>query len=90
MSKMLVLGVVISSLLPTYALGFSSHPDKHKSGSKKIEKLQHETYHIDKPDTEKETANVPEISASSAGLAIALVGGIVLVYKERRRRSAKM
>ncbi len=56
----------------------ASYAKMHAHGHIKFHKYHHGYGH-------KPTSKVPEIDAASGGIALALVGGIFLIARERRR-----
>jgi len=79
------------SLVPTYALSFSSHPNKVKAKHVEYSRTgstdenrdhQHDANCNHQGDT---TTVVPEINAAGTAIALALICGLVLVARERRK-----
>lgn len=91
---------MIFSLIPMYAIGggeggsgkhFSHHSDRHfpHRFDKEFEWSRGKSrFYGGKICDEKDddtVTSVPEIDASSTALALALLGGMILIYRERRR-----
>lgn len=88
MKKLLASAVIMGcAFAPTYALSFDLHPNKVKK------KFSYSEYKSDQGDKAEKTkpgekvAKVPEINAAGTAIALALLSGLVLVARERRRTS---
>jgi len=78
------------SLVPTYALSFSSHPNKVQSKHVEYSRTgsteeSRDHKHDANCNHQGETTVVPEINAAGTAIALALICGLVLVVRERRK-----
>ena len=85
MVKAILLTLVIT-LVPTYAFSGSSHPDRHhsKEPNREGRKGHYHGGEFCNKEHGGEAATVPEINAGGTSIALALLGGLVLVARERR------
>ena len=70
----------------TFAWGFYSYGKGDKFHKKPVKEICHKKWKkCDKKPPKDPVTTVPEINGASTGIAFALIGGIVLIVRERRR-----